>query len=69
MGQFCTSQRRPREWKVEEINAYLDWEKIMEERVEEQVRVEFEATGTVNSRRGTKHIWDDLDTGYLACFK
>lgn len=61
MGSKCGRGQEAREWTQEEKNAYLDWQKHEDDRVERLVEEEFRRNGTVNVGRGVRGIWRQVE--------
>jgi hypothetical protein len=57
MGQRCGS----REWKKEEMMAYLDWSKQEDDRIEALVEDQIVVEGPFTTRRGMASIWKDAE--------
>lgn len=57
MNSGCLVGSSRRLWTKEEMMAYLDWTKLEDQRVEDQVRKEIEAEGFTTRRRGLNDIW------------
>ena len=48
-------------WTKEEMMAYIDWDRVEEDRVNGIVREDVEANGFGARRRGLGHLWAEAD--------
>jgi hypothetical protein len=52
------------DWTNEEVSAWLDWDKIQEQEVEQQVEAELIAAGGFGQgrRRGVRSLWNQIES-------
>ncbi|PWI65091.1 hypothetical protein PCL_07390 [Purpureocillium lilacinum] len=61
MSKRCITAAGSREWTREEMMAYLDWNKVEDERVEALVAEEVGDNPLATGRRGVKEIWRRIE--------
>ena len=57
MTARCSTSAGSRAWTKEEMMAYLDWNKLEDDRVDEQVFQEVQENPFDTGRRGVDNIW------------
>ena len=55
MTKLCVTSTGSRDWKREEMMAYLDWDKSENDRIDAQVALESE--NGLSNRRGMGELW------------
>ena len=48
-------------WSIKEIQAWLDYQALEDNKTEEQIERELVAAGGFSNQRGTRHIWAQID--------